>query len=55
VKQGEQEVPHVRSAQDRRRTPGNVAEFWIRRENSQFETHRQKSWRSVGNHCRAMG
>ena len=37
---GEQEVPLVRSAEVRRGAPSNIAESWIRRENSQFEMYR---------------
>ena len=45
MKQGEQEVLICGSAYDRRRAPRNVAECWIRPQNSQFETHRQLSER----------
>ena len=40
VKQGEQRFLICGSAQDRRGAPRNVAESLMRRENSQFETHR---------------
>ena len=39
VQQGEQEIPHVRVSVGQTSGAVNVAESWIPRENSQFETH----------------